>query len=131
MKATITQKVEIEISTVDISVPVRFADEDMPYDFPHRVGNVWNITVDVDTGKIHDWPNRPARLAMKVCDEGIYILRDCSGKTLARRISDYVPHGLIPGEYGDYIVFDIDERGIITNWPKNPNVKAFFQAQED
>ncbi len=126
MKAPVMQRVEIEIATVDIKVPVRYGDEDMPYDFPKRSGDVWAITVDIDTGTIRNWPNYVANVHMKVCDEGEYTLRDASGKEVAKKEFDYVPHGLIPGKYGDYIIMNIDACGVITNWPKRPNVDEFF-----
>ena len=43
---------------------------------------------------------------------------------------EYVPHGVVPGEYGDYIHLNIDSDGTIANWPKKPNVKAFFSSLE-
>lgn len=129
MKAHVTRKVEIEVATVDISVAVRYGDEDMPYDFPKRSGDVWSITVDIDTGTIRNWPNYVANVHMKVCDCGTYTLRDQAGKEVAKIVQDYVPHGLIPGEYGDYIIMAIDACGVITNWPKKPNVDEFFPEE--
>jgi hypothetical protein len=61
---------------------------------------------------------------MKVNDSGTYILRDGSGDIIAER-DDYVPHGIIPGEYGDYVDLKINEVGKITNWPKNIDLSGF------
>mgnify|MGYP006214627153 CR=1 FL=1 len=41
---------------------------------------------------------------------------------------DYVPNKLIPGQYGDYIVMDIDENGKIANW--RPNLSDFIGDDE-
>lgn len=125
MKVKIEQ--EVEISTVNIEVAVRYEEEDIPNDFPLRKGDLWTAKVDIDTGRIQDWPiGKSGRLSMKVCDEGTYTLLDKAGKVIATRAQDYVPNDLIPGEYGDYIDLKIDEQGIITNWPKKPNLSEFF-----
>ncbi len=52
---------------------------------------------------------------MKVCDEGVYTLLS-DGKEVATR-DGYVPHGVVPGEYGDYVILNIASDGKITNWP--------------
>lgn len=59
---------------------------------------------------------KSVRVHAKVCDSGIYDLRDELGKTMASR-EDYVP-SFFPGDhYGDYIDLDIDlESGKILNW---------------
>ena len=42
---------------------------------------------------------------------------------------DYVPNKLIPGEYGDYIVMDIDEEGkILGKW--NPRFTDFMDDED-
>lgn len=33
--------------------------------------------------------------------------------------------------YGDYVELEIDENGIITNWPKRPDISAFFGGDDD
>lgn len=127
MKASILKPVEITISAVKITVPIRYGDEDVPMDFPLRSGDIWTATVDVDTGQIREWPEgRGGLFQTKVCDLGVYELFGESGEVLAK-LNDYVPHGLIPGEYGDYIVLEIDSKGVITNWPRRPSVSEFFK----
>ncbi len=127
MKATVMVQKEIDIKYLYISVPVRYDDEDIPYDFPLRNGDNWSATVEVDTGKITEWPKgKTGSMFMKVVDGGTYILRDESKNEVARIDEDYVPNSLIPGEYGDYIHLEIDENGVITNWLKNPSVDDFF-----
>ena len=133
MKVTVKKPVEIEISHVRIEVPVRYEEEVIPNDFPLRDGKMWRATVELDTGKIVEWPeDKPEEyfLSLKVCDEGIYKLIDPNGNQEGRTSpGDYVPHGVIPGEYGDYINLEI-EGGIITNWPKKPDVSAFFEDED-
>ena len=129
MKQQISVKKEVELTHIEIYVPVRYDDEDIPYDFPLRVNDYWKATVEIDTGIILEWPKgETGELYMKVCDEGCYYLFDDKGKKIASIEGNYVPHGIVPGEYGDYISLKIDKRGIILNWPENPNVDEFFDT---
>lgn len=133
MKFTIKRPVETEITHVRVILPVRYGEEDIPNDFPMRIRDVWEATINVDTGQIEQWPiGKSGHLGMKVCDEGTYIL-ECRGTEIVggRIEHEYVPHGLIPGEYGDYVDFQIDENGNITNWPKKPDVRKFFGEDDD
>lgn len=66
---------------------------------------------------------------MKVCDEGVYELRNSEGR-VAILEREYVPHGVIPGKYRDYVSLKINPQGVITNWPKRPTVFAFFGGAE-
>lgn len=130
MKVTVTKPVEINITHVLIEVPVRYEEEDIPGDFPLRVGDMWTALVDADTGSIEAWPKgKSGHLRMKVCDCGNYVLFS-EGSIVARIDGDYVPHSIIPGEYGDYIDLEIDESGTITNWPKDSDFDGFdFRAE--
>lgn len=132
MKAIVMQPTEIDIRSVVLNLPVRYDDEDMPYDFPHRDGDVWCVEVLVDSGQILDWPDDVEHdLYMKVTDSGSYELRDAGGNGLAGIHQDYVPHGLVPGEWGDYVHLKIGGGGVITNWPEQPDVSEFFPNGED
>lgn len=127
MKMTVKVEKEVDIKTVLVQVAVRYGTEDIPDDFPMREGNVWVARIGIDDGVIEDWPQgQSGRLQMKVCDQGTYTLFDDKGDEIVARVDNYVPHGLIPGEYGDYIDLIIDENGRVTNWPKRPTFGAFF-----
>lgn len=118
----------VNAKTVRVTLAVRYDDDDIPYHFPLRIGDIWKADIDIDTGRITAWPEgESGRLHMKVCDEGTYELLDDSGAKIAAIENNYVPHGLIPGSYGDYVDLQIDETGTITNWPKSPNLDAFFR----
>lgn len=131
MKVTVPTTKEIEIKHIYIEAPVRYGDEDIPYDFPLRVGDMWRAKVEIDTGKIVDWPiGRTAYMHMKVTDSGAYTLLDDGGAVVAKREQKYVPD-VIPGEYGDYIELTIDANGIITNWLKKPDLSDFFVKSDD
>ena len=137
MKVTIQVHKEIEVSHIIIDVPVEYGEEDIPNDFPLRVkrpqthprltADRWVAAVNIDTGKIEGWPATAGarELYMKVNDAGIYTLCVDEGARVSRK-HEYVPHGVVPGEDGDYIILKIAADGTITNWPKKPDVSAFF-----
>lgn len=136
MKYTILKPTDITVTHVKLRLPVRYEEEDIPNDFPRRFGEVWDAMVNIDTGEIQDWPSDPrfekCVLQMKVCDEGVYTLYSYFGDhwdEVAKLDQGYVPHGVVPGEYGDYVHLDI-QHGKIVNWPKKPNLKAFFNQKE-
>ncbi len=133
MKATIKVEKVVEIRAVLINIAPRYigdsTEDDMPTDFPllNSAKTEWVAKVDIDTGKIEGWPAGDARkMHVKVCDAGIYTLLDANGEQVAKLENNYVPHGVVPGDYGDYVVLDIDASGLITNWPKSPDISAFF-----
>lgn len=131
MKTNVPITQEIEITHIRLELHVRYGDEELPYDFPLRKGDLWSATVNIDTGKIEDWPQgKSGRVEMKVCDEGTYRLLS-NGKVITSLENEYVPHGVVPGEYGDYVDLQIDATGTITNWPKTPDVSRFFDGDEE
>ena len=93
--------------------------------------------VDIETGKIQDFrgdPDESYDIFIKVVDQGVYQLIDSDNSVVAELDREYVPHGIVPGEYGDYIKLKIHGgRGIITNWPKakDISVSEFFKGEDD
>jgi hypothetical protein len=131
MKAKIKIEQEIEITKVRVVLPVRYDEEDIPNTFPLRKGDKWEATIDIDTGRILDWPlGQSGEMYMNVCDEGCYYLIGADGQEIAVLEQEYVPHGLIPGEWGEYVHFKIDANGVITNWPKKPSVCDFYDDED-
>lgn len=130
MKVKVKIEQEVEIAAVRMRLPVRYEEEDMPNDFPLRKGDIWEAEVEMDTGKIKDWPaGQTGCFSMKVCDGGTYTLLAPGGEKIAAIEQNCVPNGVIPGEYGDYVELEIDAAGIITNWPKQPDVSVFFDRE--
>lgn len=134
MKITVEKPVEIEVSHLRMVLPVRYEEEDIPNDFPFRKNDVWDATVEIDTGKIVGWPTEygEANMHMKVVDGGTYILLAPDGSEIERREGEYVPR-IVPGEYGDYVILRIEPDGTIKNW-KSANLIArdldqFFTAE--
>ena len=134
MKATMYVRKTVEIVSVIIDVKMRYVgdseDDDVPTDFPMLNGDHWKVKVGVDTGIIEGWPKgREQYLHTKVCDAGLYTLIDDSGDVVSVR-DGYVPNSLVPGDYGDYIIMNIDGDGKIKEWPENPCVDEFFDDDE-
>ena len=132
MKATVKIEKEVDIRTVIINIAPHYIgdtrEDDMPTDFPllNADKTAWVASVDIDTGAIAGWPQGDKRkMHVKVCDAGIYTLIDSDGNEVAE-LNGYVPNDVVPGSYGDYVKLDIDENGIITNWPKHPDISTFF-----
>lgn len=127
-KVRVTKEIDFKYCILDVAV--RYDEEDIPNDFPFRVGDVWNPKIDIDNATIVDWPiGDEFKLHMKVCDQGTYTLLD-SDENEVVQIDGYVPHGLIPGSYGDYIEMDIDGYGKILNFPSSPNVDDFYEDDD-
>lgn len=115
----------VDVTILDIRLPVRYEDEDIPYDAPMRNGEVWHAKIKIDEGIVINWPQgRTLDMYMKVTDSGVYTLYTDELEEVASR-HDYVPHGLVPGEYGDYVHLVIDENGKITNWPAKISLEDF------
>lgn len=85
---------------------------------PLRQGDDWEVMIDMDTGRIRNWPEGvTADIHYKVCDDGAYALLDDAMNTIAR-IEGYVPSIMCPKDegFGDYVIMDIGPDGVIANW---------------
>lgn len=132
MKVKIPTTKEVDVRYVKMILPVNYEDEDIPYNFPLRCMNEMEMIVEISTGKVGNWPKGYTyNVFMKVVDEGVYILLDERSQKITTLSDCYVPHGLIPGEYGDYVDLKINGEGIITNWPKCPSFEDFFDSYEN
>lgn len=133
MKIEVLKKLEVEAKYVVICIPLRYDDDGgMEKDFPLRNGGKWEASINLNTGKILDWPaDKMGKFEVyeKVCDEGIYKLIDPEGIELAQLKHEYVPHGIVPGEYGDYVVLEIED-GRVTNLPAKLDAEEFFGVAE-
>ena len=86
---------------------------------PFRVGDLWCPLIEIESGKIQNWPiGTTAKFHFKVCDAGAYYLLDENEELVSSIEDDYVPNGLCHGGngYGDYIIFNVDENGVIENY---------------
>ena len=119
-------KKKVKVAYMDIDVAVRYGEEDMPNDAPLREGDRWIAMIKIDEQRIVDWPEGKTLSFkdMKICDEGIYTLRD-EGLNVIMKHEGYVPNRLLPGDYGDYLSLDIGPTGKILNWLPNANLSDF------
>lgn len=132
MKVVVNMPREIDIKYLSLKLPVLYDDEDIAYDFPLRKGDMWEAIVDLDTRTIQNWHQGKAEtLSMKVCDEGVYFLYDEYMQPIADISENHVPHGVVPGEYGDYVHLEIDESGKILNMPTRLDFSQFFNFGEE
>ena len=121
---------ELEQRAALVLIDVLIAEEDIeegaiPADFPGLEIENWRAVVELDSGQIQDWPTGVVfELWLKVTDGGTYTLLDRNRQPLAR-LEGYVPHGVVPGETGDYLELKIDGSGQITNWPVPVDLEEF------
>ncbi len=101
---------------------------------PHRVRGDWCPIIDLDTGKIRNWPQgTSASIHYKVCDAGQYWIGDDAGNKMLKWQGDYVPDDfLCVGDcgYGDYIILNVGADGVIAGW-KKPYIKLEEQWKEE
>lgn len=132
MKVTVYKPVELEIHTVRIEVELH---DDVSESLPNHLFNddgELDLLIEVDTGKVVSWQgSEPVNIYDKVNDNGVYTLFGTDGLEVGKIDNYYVPNDLIPGDYGDYINLEINADGVITNWPKHPNVLQFSPEKDD
>jgi hypothetical protein len=131
MKFTVLIPTEIDVKKIIVDVPVRYEEEQIPNDFPLRSGDSWKAEIELETGKILNWPADKTGhydLHLKVCDEGKYQLVTDKDELVGKDepCNGYVPSFFPEDHYGDYIIFSIND-DIISNWKdKKINLSEFF-----
>lgn len=93
-------------------------DDDDDPKMPLKFGDAWIICVDLETGRIVDWPQGiTAQTYYTIGDAGIYSVLDADKNEVAK-IDGYVPSMLSPEDsgHGDYAIMNIDENGFIQNF---------------
>lgn len=119
MKICKRTTIEVEVSSIEIIVPVNYGEEDMPNDFPGRSGDTWHVQIGIEKGLLflsngRSFPAVDLDLNMKVVDGGTYRLLGPAGDTIVER-QDYVPDCFPGTHYGDYLQFKI-VGGKVENW---------------
>jgi hypothetical protein len=131
MKIKLPITTEIEVTHLHMMLPVNYGEEEIPNDFPFRKNDSWSVVVELDTGMIVDWPKgKSADVHLTVKDGGTYELVGNDGRIVAAIEGDYVPHGIVPGSYGDTVELKIAADGCVTNWPRTPSAKDFFHESD-
>lgn len=140
MKARIAQEVDVKYLAIDVQPRywedadvngVEESDDDPKIPLKRASGD-WELVIDLETGKISDWPEGiTANVHYKVCDAGTYSLLDKDGLVVRRLEEVYVPKMLCPKEdgYGDYIIMDINVDGTIDGF--EADLRPFEKSDED
>lgn len=92
----------------------------------------WRPIIDIDEGKIANWKQGvTAHIHYKVCDDGIYEVIEANGNVLAAH-EGYVPGIMCPADegFGDYIIMNVDENGVIEGWKKEL-IRNLVEERED
>lgn len=130
MIVIITKKIEVEVTTIQVSAGVRYwedssvngvEDTENGDNMPCVVDGRWCPLIDIETGRILNWEQgKTANVSYKICDDGNYKLLDASGEVVLDK-NCYVPDFLAIDDsgYGDYIYLTIDEDGFIQRWKTN------------
>ena len=139
MKIELTVKKEFDVEYLQVSARVRYWEDATVNDtedesgslMPCRDDDRWKPIIELETGRIVNWEQgTKADIHYKVCDDGIYTLVDALGNEV-KTIEGYVPSLMSPKEkgYGDYIIMDVDESGVIQDWV--PELSDFTNVEED
>ena len=139
MKARLKIEKEFEVKEIHVRANVRYWEDstinDVPDEngdiMPFRVGDLWCPVIDIDSGKIKDWPEgTTAEVRYKVVDQCGWGIVDETGEEIITVSDEYVPESLYPKEngYGDYIIMDIDGNGQIQDW--NPDIADFIVTED-
>lgn len=127
MKQTIKKSLTVDIKFLKVEAGVRYwedatvngVEDEEGTLIPCKDGDFWKPIIDIETGQITNWiKGVTASIHYKICDDGSYYLIDDKGETVLSIEGDYVPQCLCPKErgYGDYIIMDISEDGMIDRW---------------
>jgi hypothetical protein len=126
MKIVIEVKKTVDVKWLHVWAKVRYWEDSMINDqedetgdlVPCKEGSMWKPRINVETGEIVNWTKgTKAEIHYKVCDAGTFRLLDSESNQILMK-DGYVPSCMSPKEsgYGDYIIMDIDENGIIADW---------------
>jgi len=141
MKVTIKVEKEVELKYLQVKAGVRYwedtevngeSDKENGENIPCKNGSLWMPLIDIETGKIINWKKGvKAEVHYKVCDCLAYELQNENSEIILSEDDGYVPNTLCPKEsgYGDYIIMDISENGIISNW--NFDFNDFYDINEN
>lgn len=140
MKVKIKIEKEVEVTTLQVLAGVRYwvdsevngePDTENGENIPCKQGELWKPEIEIATGKILNWKQgTKAEIHYKVCDCCGWELKDEKGEVVLSAEDGYVPETLAPKDkgYGDYIIMDIDENGMIADW--NFDIDDFQNEEE-
>lgn len=131
MKVTINKPIDYDAVKMEVFASVRYwedseingiEDTEDGDNIPCKSGENWCPVINIDTGVIENWEKgKTANIHYKVVDRCSFGILDNKGEIIFKQEDDYVPSILCPKEdgFGDYIIMDISEDGIIQDWNKH------------
>lgn len=130
---------EFDVEYLQVNAGVRYwedatvnDEEDEAGDLiPCRVGDRWKPIININTGIIENWEKgKVAKIHYKICDDGIYYLLDKEKEIVIERDS-YVIDSLAINDkgYGDYIIMNVNEDGLIEDWDAS-GLAEDFETEE-
>jgi len=140
MKIELTITKEFDVKYLAVSAGVRYWEDSFVNGIEDKDGTLipcrlsddeyWKPIIDLDTGIIINWDKGiKAEIHYKVCDDGVYTLLDSNNNNI-QEIDGYVPSIMCPkgSGFGDYIIMDIDENGLIDNF--NVDLEEFNEKED-
>ena len=121
----------VDIHALRMVVPISRVIADMPHDTPGRKGDMFDLTIYLDTLKVRRWPKGYGRACyfVEVTDKGTYQLLNVYGDVEAELknvpVLDCFPR------YGndgyEFLNLNIEADGTVSNWTLTPKeiAKAF------
>lgn len=99
-------------------------------------GEYLRLFIELETGRVINWPIELGAFDFydaKIVDNGIYTLIGCNEHTESDlSYEGYVPTCLGDGGYGDYLEFEIDDKGYIKPWKfTNKDYIEFLREEPD
>lgn len=88
-----------------------------------------NIRLDSEWAYLEGWRKGSCTLVIKARDSCDYVLELANGCKLICK-DNYVPHGVVPGEFGDYIILEIVD-GYVVNMPSDFDLSEFDTVEGD
>lgn len=143
MKAEIKIKKEVTLATIEARAEVRYwentevdgkPDTKDGDNIPCKDGDCWCPIIDIETGTITNWEKgKTAEIHYKVVDCCSWKIMSENDGCVSSVEGNYVPSILCPKEpgYGDYIIMDIDENGVIQKWDKCEILELLDEVEED
>ena len=128
MKHTIKIEKEVDFKEIVLKAGVRYWEDTEVNGEPDTLEgenipckhlSLWMPHIEIETGRIINWTQGvTAVVHYKVVDCCSWDLKDETGEVIISVENEYVPSSLCPKEsgYGDYIIMDIDENGMIQDW---------------
>ena len=124
IELTVTKKFEVKYLQAEVGArywedaTVNGVEDTNGTLIPCRDGEYWKPLIELETGKIINWDaGTTAKVHYKSCDDNLFIALDADKKEV-KKINSYVINMMCPFAegFGDYVIMNINEDGIIENF---------------